>query len=257
MICNCVACGDQFKAKPFVVARGGGLYCSMSCRLEFSGYRRLIEAVLPGTAKQLAERSGVNLEIVRVNVKRMLAADRWHIKEVIDTGIKGTSECRFEAVVALGHATNPDIPRNMRKAVTHHVELMILATMPAKLQNIAAVTDMLDSTVVRHIQNLRKRELCFVSGWVRAERGEPLEIFTAGEGRDVPCLLKPLTQVQKTARYLAKIKRDGRIEQKRAKGRADYWRKKALKRGDGMVGLFFGVRAPAKQEPENDVSRGS
>lgn len=253
-IATCLACGDDFKTKPCKVAAGFSLYCSDACRLDFNGYRRLVQAAMPGTIKQLSKKSGVTVEIVRANVKRMLRANTWHIAEVIDVGYSGVPGMpRFEPVIANGPALDPNAPRDTRSAVTRHTEKMILASMPARLQDIALATEMRDSTCARHIGNLRKRGLCFVSGWVRAVRGSHLEVFTAGEGVDVPCRLKRLTQAEKTERYLKKIKSDGRIEIKRAKGRADYWRKKATQRGDSMIGFLFGRRpagAPAHPSEE-------
>lgn len=244
--CVCASCGNTFKVAPSVVTKGGGVTCSSTCRREATGYRRLVLAAMPDTMAAIAETARVDLAIVRSNVRRMLAASEVHIKGFVDRGQKtGQGVPRFEPIIAAGPSPDPDMPKSTRGAVTYHMQKMVLAAMPARLQVIISSTGISAHTVQALVKQLRADCKCRVGNWERGPCG-PMEVFVLGSGPDAVCKIKNYSAKEKNDRYSRKLKQEGRWEEKKRRNRAYYWKQKALTRGDGMIGLLFG-RAPASR----------
>lgn len=246
---TCISCGKPFKVAPSVIAKGGGITCSSTCRREISGYRRQVLAAMPDTMAAIAEASNIELPIVRSNVRRMLAADEAHIKGFVDRGQNtGQGSPRFEPIIDVGPSPDPDMPKSSRAAVTFHMMKMVLAAMPARLQDIITTTQISAHTVQALLKQLRDDKKCHVGDWVRSACG-PLEVFVRGAGVDAVCKIKNLTPKEKNLRYSKKLKQEGRWEEKKRRNRAYYWKKKAATRGDAMIGLLFG--SAVKRRPQS------
>jgi hypothetical protein len=247
---TCAVCAKVFTVSPSKAARGGGVTCSAACRKDIAGFGRLVRAALPGTARQVADRSGVMLASLRAMLTKMLRAGTCHVAgfERNDQG-KLQGAPKFMPVLALGPSPDPDMPADMRAAVTYHTRKITLAAMPNSVPAIAVDTGMPQTSTLRIVKQLHDEGLCRVGDWQRSIRGLPSAIYHAGAGEDVPCRLKKFTPAQKTARYLRNVKNNPDLGVKRdltvARDRNRYWEKVATERRDPMIAALFGpARAP-------------
>lgn len=242
---TCAVCAKVFTVAPSKVARGCGVTCSATCRAEVTGFGRQIRAAMPGTARQIAEKSRVEVACVRDRLGDMLRAGTCHVAGFVpnDLGnIQGAP--KFMPVLALGPSPDPDMPADMRAAVTYHTRRIILAAMPATVPKIAEATGMPQTSTLRIVKALYDEGKCHEGGWQRAARGLAAAIYHAGEGQDQPCRLKKFTPAQKDKRHRRKLKTDPALsekyEAKMAKDRSRYWDKKATTRRDPMIAAVFG-----------------
>lgn len=235
----------MFQVAPSKLARGAGVTCSTACRNEVRGFGHLVRAALPGTVRQIAERTHVEEACVRDLLGNMVRAETCHVASFELNTLSGHGAPKFSPVLALGPSPDPDMPKDMRAAVTRHTSDLMLSAMPLAIVDIAAMVEMPPSSVGRLVRAMHLAGKCHVGNWRRAERGAFTPIYHAGPGKDVPCRLKILTQAQKDKRRVKKIKDSGLLQDwtdsKRSYGRARYWEKKAATVRDPMLVALFGA----------------
>lgn len=240
----CIVCDKQFSVAPSKAAAGAGTTCSMKCRNEIRGFGRHVRAALPGTVRQVAERTSVDIACVRDLLGDMVRADTCHVAGFELNPITGHGAPKYMPVMALGPSPDPDMPKDMRAAGTWHTGQLVLKAMPLAAVDIAAALGVAATTVQRIVDNLHESGKCHVGEWRRAVRGSFVAIYYLGDGEDAPCRLKKLTQAQKDKRYKRKMKNDpelsARFDARAAKGRARYWEKKAATVRDPMLAAMFG-----------------
>lgn len=101
---------------------------------------------------------------------------------------------------------------------------LVADALPGNPADIAASTKLARTTVWRWLKAMHQDGECHVAKWMRNPQGGPfLPVYAAGPGVDAVCALKPLTEKQKSRRYRAAARRDGRWEDRNARVRAR-WR---------------------------------
>ncbi len=119
---------------------------------------------------------------------------------------------------------------------------LVLAAMPGTSTELMDKTGLSRTTVWRWSNDLHAAGECHISAWTRVEGGGPfMPTYSPGPGKDVRCFLKAYTEMQKSRRFRARARRDGRWEDIQARQRAKYWADKA--QPDPLVALFFGMGA--------------
>ena len=132
----------------------------------------------------------------------------------------------------------------MGSVTTQSRRAVVLAALPGNLNTITASTGLGRTTVWRWLKDIHQAGESHITSWSRTEGGGPfLPTYTAGPGADAKCKLKPLTQAQKTARHMAKAKRDGRWEFRAAAQRARWAADRANYKKDPLMAALFCARA--------------
>lgn len=148
------------------------------------------------------------------------------------------------AQLANGKACCPECVPNVARAQ----EKAILAMLPAAQPEIMEKLGMTKAMTNWRTMRMRKQGLMHVGDWKRTESvdGSYQPIFHASKGKDVPCPFVPLSNKDRTQRYVKKMKstEEGRdkMETRRARTRALYHAAKARKTGDPLVAALFGRR---------------
>jgi hypothetical protein len=208
---------------------------------------------MPGTARQIAAQSGVELACVRDHVGVMLRAEQCHVAgfELNDPGMAQGAPT-FMPVLALGVSPDPEMPKDSRGAVTYYTDKLTLAAMPNTVPGIAGTTGLPETSICRKLISLHADEKCHVGGWKRSARGLAMAVYHAGPGEDVPCRLKNFTGAQKSQRYMRKLRTDkdlvDKLDARRSSDRSRYWEKKALVRRDPLTAALFGSGVAGARE---------
>lgn len=132
-----------------------------------------------------------------------------------------------------------------RTAILKYLLVDYLPGTQLDIKSRSGITNTSVSRIIRqmHGDDPATREV-HIGGWHRPPTGCMMPIYFAGPGKDVACRLKYLTIKQKDKRYRDNVKASGLWEERKAKGRADYWTKKAAEQGtsDPLMAAFFGMR---------------
>lgn len=245
--CVCIGCGASFKQYVHKIEAGGGKYCTQKCRNANWGYQNVIKAALPGMVAELVKRTNLSDITVRKNLSYLLSRNEAHGARMVSTGVPATRAIRaYEVEFALGASEDADHPKTVREVRQYLIKAAVLKAMPATQATICKRTDMSPSSLSILIRQMHKDQLCHISGWRRAAHGAPVPVFKAGKGVDAKCKIVNLTQTERTARFMAKVEKNGKTEALRT-----YWRDKAraravLKRGDPYINALFGAPADRK-----------
>lgn len=118
---------------------------------------------------------------------------------------------------------------------------LVMKNLPGTTEEIAERSGLRKGTIQRWIRDLRKENLCYISGWERqiGTAGSPKAIYTLGNGKDRPPPKALGTSVY-SKRYRRKIKGTERGDLYSAKSKARYYEGKAKKCGDPLINAFFG-----------------
>jgi hypothetical protein len=118
----------------------------------------------------------------------------------------------------------------------------LLPMMPGTTTEIAQRAGISIRTVHNIIERLREEKMAYISGWRRTDGSGPLvRIFSAGEGVDAYCQLKPMSKKQIYRRFKAKSIKTGANDFKCAEKRAQYWAKKAVKTPNTWASSLFAL----------------
>lgn len=242
-ICSCINCGVQYKAFNSDVAAGRGKYCSPECcSLSRTVYVQVMAAA-PGTTDGIANKAGLSVRHVRDVLRRLCQSGKMHAAMLIPAPPSASHNVAGHALVFdIGPSPFPDAPATPRAALSYFYEKAILAAMPAIQKTIIEVTGFPQSTVTVYVNELHARGACHIKGWKRPTKrlGKFVPVYEAGEGKDVPCRLKPLTGPERYQRAVKKLAASGKLEQatehrKELRRARNLWAK-----GDPLVNAFFG-----------------
>jgi hypothetical protein len=135
---------------------------------------------------------------------------------------------------------------NKGRTISRNSGPAVLGAMPGTRAQIEAKTGLSLSAVQKRVTLLRRADLAHIGGWERAPDGAQgshwIAVYHAGPGPDVPCRFKPKTRKQINAAFLRRARESGAIDTINAKKRAQYWKAKAVTRGDPLVLALFGRR---------------
>lgn len=231
---ECITCAKQFKVYAYRSEEGYGKFCSDACRRSGWGYQLAVKAVLPATVAQIVDKTGINALLVRKIITALYRRGEAHGVCMVSSGRPAKRSVPSKDVLhASGPSSDPDMPRGIREVRDYFIKNMILGAMPNTLQRIADKIDLPRSTVCVHLKKLREDNRCHIIGWRRAVQGDPIARWGAGHGKDKPCNIVPMTQKERTARFLAKAEKKGRMDELRA---YVYWQAEIKRLGQDIGG---------------------
>lgn len=118
----------------------------------------------------------------------------------------------------------------------------LLPLMPGTTTEIADSAGKSIRSVHNMLQRLRVEGKIHISGWRRTDGSGPLiRIFSAGNGVDAYCQLKPLTKKQIYRRWKLNAIKNGRNDFRNAERRGQYWADKAAKTPNTWASSLFAI----------------
>lgn len=72
-------------------------------------------------------------------------------------------------------------------------------------------------TVFHWIKRMKEDGEIYISGWKRRIRGAPIPVYSLGAKKDAVCTIKPLGNAKASAKYIAKLRKEGLYETRKAR----------------------------------------
>lgn len=131
---------------------------------------------------------------------------------------------------------------------------LVEQALPGNYSELRQRSGLAESTVKRWIKLMHAEGAVHISGWQRCtgnsgHGGRFMPVFTAGAGKDKPCLLKRLTSAETSTAWRKRERAAGRWHEVLERCNSMKWAKKARTRGHSFEPLaaLFGRRpAPTK-----------
>lgn len=242
-LCNCIQCGVEYKRFNSDVTAGRGKYCSTECCALARSCNARVLAAAPGTTDGIANKAGLSVRHVRDVLRRLCQSGEMHASMLIPAPPSASHNVAGHALVFdVGPSPFPDAPATPRAALSYFYEKAILAAMPGVQKVIIEVTGFPQSTVTTYVTALHERGMCHIKGWKRPTKrlGKFVPVYAAGEGKDVPCRLKPLTGPERYQRAIKKLAASGKLEEATRHRKELRRARKVWSKGDPLVNALFG-----------------
>lgn len=238
----CLVCKKLFRVPPSAAARGKGHTCSAACASEIRGYGRPIRAALPGTVRGIAARTHLTESCVCEQLGNMIRAGICKVAGFERNTLKAVSGApTLVPIIALGVSLDPDMPLDMRAAVTRYTRGLIVAAMPGRAPDIADALFMPGASVLNAIKAMSADGLCHIGAWVASKRGRPTAVYHKGAGVDAIDNVPRMTRAEICARFKKRIKGTDRLDLLRSKNRSAHWEKKAVAKANTWFGALPGA----------------
>ena len=243
VLTECQTCGKPFQAHLCKLENGFRKFCSVTCRHESNGFRRMVLDSLPSSPSRLCKQFNLPGKTIQRILKRGTELGDCHIvKMVCVDGEPSRNTSPYEFFFAPGPkpivSTLPDGFKEAQKLLLLHV---VLGAMPAIQSDLRAKTGLSQSSVCVAIQQLRQEGRCHIAKWRKAGTGAPVAVMAVGNRKDAVCRIKNFTREEIFDRYLKKLKKDGRLEDYRRRAASRQAIRALRKKGDGMVNALFGT----------------
>jgi DNA invertase Pin-like site-specific DNA recombinase len=122
----------------------------------------------------------------------------------------------------------------------HAMRFMVEDALPGSHAEIIKQTGLGRTTVWRWLKQMHQERCIHIARWHRTPGGGPfIPTYAKGPGKDAPCRLKPLTEAQKSARFRAAARKDGRWDDRNARVRARAAADRADFRRDPLLSALF------------------